>query len=34
MFSKKDVSGILVEARNSSEEGSLKQEAGSKGMKY
>ena len=34
MFFKKDGSGILVEARNSSEEGSLKQEAESKGMTY
>jgi hypothetical protein len=34
MFFKKDVSGILVEAKNFSEEGSLKQEVGSKGMTY
>ena len=34
MFLKKDGSGIVVEARNSSEEESLKQEAESKGMTY
>jgi hypothetical protein len=34
IFFKKDGSGIVVEARNSSEEGSLKQEAESKGMTY
>jgi hypothetical protein len=34
MFLKKDGSGIVVEARNSSAEKSLKQEAESKGMTY
>jgi hypothetical protein len=34
MFLKKDGSGIVVEARNSSTEESLKQEAESKGMTY
>ena len=34
MFLKKDGSGIVVEARNSSTEKSLKQEAESKGMTY
>ena len=34
MFLKKDGSGVVVEARNSSEEESLKQMAESKGMTY
>ena len=34
MFLKKDGSGIVVEARNSSEQGSLKQAAELKGMNY
>jgi hypothetical protein len=34
MFLKKDGSGIVVEAMNSSDEKSLKQEAESKGMTY
>ena len=34
MFLKKDGSGVVVEARNSSAEESLKQEAESKGMTY
>ena len=34
MFLKKDASGIVVEARNSSAEESFKQEAESKGMTY
>jgi hypothetical protein len=34
MFLKKDDSGLVVEARNSSDEESLKQEAVSKGMTY
>ena len=34
MFLKKDESGIVVEAKNSTDEESLKQEAESKGMIY
>lgn len=34
MFLKKDGSGVVVEARNPSDEESLKQEAESKGMAY